>query len=99
MTFGDKPYFNDTIMPVMTHFLCREVVGGKIVRLARTGSMVEALEMDNVTEIQWQAKGGVILSKEGDNKVKALLFGDVPNHYVTAGGKYKNGIEFKESIP
>ena len=94
-----SPYFNDTILPVMTRFLCKETVGGKMVQLSQNGSWVEALDTDNVTDLQWQTESGVILKNQGNNKVKVLLFGDVPSHSVIAGGKYKNGTEFRVSIP
>ena len=92
-------FFNDTIMPVMTRFLCEEIVGGKIVQLEQEGTWVEASNTDNVDELRWQVEGGVVLNNQGDYKVKVLFFGDAPRHSVTAGGKYKNGVEFRESIP
>ena len=90
-------YFNDTILPTATRFLCRETVGGKMVRLVQIGSWVNALDADNVAELRWQVKGGAVIGKD-DKKVKVLFFGDAPKHSVIAGGKYKNGIEFRETI-
>lgn len=92
-------YFSDTILPVTTRFLCRETVGGKMVRLVRNGSWVEAKETDNVAELHWQVDGGVVLSEGNRDKAKVLLFGDAERHSISAGGKYKNGTEFKESLP
>lgn len=91
-------YFNDTILPKMTRFLCEKIVGGKTVRLEHAGLWVEALDTDNVAELHWQVEGGAVLNSQGDNRVKVLLFGDAPRHYIIAGGKYKNGIEFRESL-
>lgn len=91
-------YFNDTIIPKMTHFLCEEMVGGKIVRLKQTGSWVEALDVDNVAELHWYVEGGAVLNTQGNNKVKVLLMGDAPHHSIVAGGKYKNGKEFRVEI-
>ncbi len=94
-----SPYFNDTIMPVMTRFLCEEMVGGKSVHLKQDGSWIKALGTDNVAELHWQVKGGIVLNHQDNNKVKVLLFGDAPHHSIKAGGKYRNGIEFKVSVP
>ena len=91
-------YFNDTILPATTRFLCRETVGGKMVRLAEKGSWVEALDASNVAEIHWQVKGGVVISKQGDKRVKVLLFGDAPTRAIIAGGKYHSGAEFLERL-
>ena len=91
-------YFNDTIIPKMTHFLCEEMVGGKMVRLEQTGSWVEALDVDNVAELHWYVEGGAVLNTQGNNKVKVLLMGDAPHHSIVAGGKYKNGKEFRVEI-
>lgn len=90
-------YFNDTIMPMMTRFLCKGIVGGEMVRLEHTGCWFEALDTENVAELHWQIIGGAVLSHQGDNKIKVLLFEDAPRHDITAGGKYKNGVEFRES--
>ena len=92
-------FFNDTILPKTTRFLCEEMVGGKTVRLIHTGSWVTALDTDNASELHWQVEGGAVINKIGDNRVKVLLFGDAPRHNVRVGGKYKNGIEFRESLP
>ena len=91
-------YFNDTIIPKMTHFLCEEMVGGKMVRLEQTGSWVEALDTDNVAELYWYVEGGAVLNSQGSNKVKVLLMGDAPRHSIVAEGKYKNGKEFRVTL-
>ena len=97
---GEKlsPYFYDTILPVMTRFLNEEIVGGKTVRLEQTGRWFEASNTNNVEELHWQVVGGAIISYHGENKVEVLFFDDAPNHSVTVGGLYKNGVEFRESI-
>lgn len=92
-------FFNDTIVPRMTQFLYEETVEGKQVRLQHSGSWIEALDIDNVAEIHWQVEGGAVVDKQGSNKVKVLLFSDAPHHCIMAGGKYKNGTEFKVSVP
>lgn len=92
-------FFNDTIVPKMTQFLYEEVVEGKQVRLQHAGLWIEALDMDNVAELHWQVEGGAVVDKQGSNKIKVLLFSDAPSHSVMAGGKYKNGVEFKVSVP
>ena len=92
-------YFTDTIMPVMTRFLCEEMVGGKMVHLTQSGPWAEALDTDNVAELHWQVEGGVILSSQGDCKAKVLLFDDARRHIIMAGGKYKNGVEFRVMCP
>lgn len=92
-------YFNDTIVPKMTDFLYKEIVGGEKVKLEQNGSWIEALNTDNISEFHWQVEGGVVLNSQGDNKVKILLFKDASHHDVIVGGKYKNGVEFRMSVP
>ena len=89
-----SPYFNDTILPVMTRFLCEEVVGGKAVRLVQNGSWFEAVDADNVAELHWQVIGGVLVDQPSDNKKRVLLFDDAEEHSVSIGGRYQNGVEF-----
>lgn len=94
-------YFKDTILPEMTRFLCEEMADGVMVKLVRTepdGCWFEAQGVDNVAELHWQVEGGVVGTKQGGNKVKALFFGDAPSHSVTVSGKYKNGGEFREEL-
>ena len=93
-------YFNDTILPVMTRFLCEEMAGGMMLKLVRTepeGRWFEAIDADNVAELHWQVEGGVVVAQQG-HKMRALFFSDVPTHSVTVSGKYKNGGEFREEI-
>ena len=93
-------YFNDTILPTMTRFLCEEMAGGMMVKLVRTepeGHWFEAVGIDNVTELHWQVEGGVMVDQQ-DAKMKALFFSDVDKHSVTVSGKYKNGGEFREEM-
>lgn len=91
-------YFYDTILPVTTRFLCEEIVGGKTIQLVQNDSWIEALNLDSVEEIHWLIEGGTILNRQGNNKVKVLLFSDAPRQVVTAMGKYKNGVEFRETF-
>lgn len=91
-------YFYDVILPKTSRFLCEEMVGGASVKLVQTGAWFEALSTDNVAEMHWQVDGGAILERQGDTKVKVMLFGDEWNHKVQLMGKYKNGVEFCETI-
>ncbi len=92
-------YFYETILPTMTRFLCKELMGSEIVELVRTqsdGQWFEAVGTDNVSELHWQVEGGVVIGG-GDNKVKVMLFADAPKRAVSVCGKYKNGVEFRET--
>lgn len=91
-------YFSDTILPVMTRFLGEEMAGGTGVRLQQSGTWYEATGTDNVAELHWQVEGGAVVDQQGDNKSKVLFFSDMPRHAVTAEGRYKNGVEFSETI-
>ena len=91
-------YFYDVILPKTSRFLCEEMIGGTSVKLVQTGAWFEALSTDNVDEMHWQVDGGAILERQGDTKVKVMLFGDEWNHKVQLMGKYKNGVEFCETI-
>ena len=92
-------YFYETILPTTTRFLCKELMGNEIVELVRTqpdSQWFEALGIDNVSELHWQVEGGVVIGG-GDNKVKVMLFADAPKRAVSVCGKYKNGVEFRET--
>lgn len=91
-------YFYDTIVPVMTRFLCEEIVGGKTVRLEQKGSWFEAVDTENVAELRWQVEGGVVVGYQGDHKANVLFFDDATTRSVSVGGQYKNGVEFRERI-
>lgn len=97
-----SPYFHDTIVPVMTRFLYEEVVGGKVVQLQKVANedcWYEVVDVDNVAELHWYVEGGAILqTKDSHRKAKVLLFADAPIRSVTACGKYKNGVEFRETM-
>lgn len=91
-------YFIDTILPVMNCFLCEEVTGVKAVRLVQAGAWFEARDINDVKKLQWQVEGGVVVDREGDNRVKVMFFSDAPRHSVKVGGKYRSGVEFREEI-
>ncbi len=94
-----SPYFYDTILPNMTRFLCEEAVGRVMVRLLHDETNKQWFEItgtDNTSEYYWEVEGGAILNKK-DNKVQVLFFADAPKNSVTVCGKYKNGVEFRET--
>lgn len=90
-------YFYDTIIPAMTQFLYEEIVGGKTVRLVQKGTWFEAEDIDNVVELHWQVDGGAVIGHQGDNKAKIWFFSDAEEHSVSVCGRYKNGVEFRET--
>ena len=92
-------YFRDTILPDMTRFLYEELIGGVKVEITRAeadGRWFEAAGARNIAELHWQVEGGCVVG-ENDHKVKVMLFSDAPRHSVTACGKYKTGVEFRET--
>lgn len=91
-------YFTDSILPVMTRFLCEEMAGGTGVRLQQSGTWYEATGTDNVAELHWRVEGGAIVTQQGENRSKVLFFSDTPRHAITAEGRYKNGVEFSETM-
>lgn len=94
-------YFYDTILPATTRFFCEELVGGVLVELIQSEHderWFEVLGADNVAELHWQVKGGVVVHGTGGDKVKVLFFDDVKKHSVAIGGKYKNSVEFREEL-
>lgn len=94
-------YFYDIILPNMNRFLCEELVGGEIVQIVKSDNddlWFEAVGTGNVSEMHWKVEGGKIVKKHGKNKVK-VKFDDEASHWaVTVCGKYKNGVEFAETI-
>lgn len=92
-------YFYDTILPVMTRFLCEEMAGGQIVDLRlEPDNWFSVTGTDNVAEIYWGVEGGKISKKEGDYRVKVKFDTDAKQHSVTVCGKYNNGMEFRETL-
>ncbi|MBO4744673.1 MAG: alpha/beta hydrolase [Bacteroidales bacterium] len=58
-------------------------------------TMFSAVSTD-VDELYWRVVGGVILESD-DRSAKVLMFRDKPVHLLTISGKYKDGIEFRET--
>ena len=59
--------------------------------------MTYTFDKSQVSEIYWQVKGGVLLEESAD-EIRVIFFGDEKKHGLMVSGKYKNGIEFKQSI-
>ena len=90
-------YYEDVILPNMTRFLCEEMAGGQLVRIIEEeDGWFKAEGMVNVAELHWVVEGGRIVKKDGDDRVKVKFYDDVSQHSVTACGRYKNGVEFRE---
>ena len=89
-------YFNDTILPQMTRFLCEEMAGGPIVQIVKeSDGWYKVNNTENVAELYWVVEGGKVAKKDGKYRVR-VKFNDEATHLVTACGRYKNGVEFRE---
>lgn len=93
-------YFEESILPVMNHFLCEEMVGGQLVQVVQDNDefWFKVEGMDEVAELHWEVEGGEIVKRKGKSRVKVEFFEGVSSHVVIASGKYKNGVEFREMI-
>jgi poly(3-hydroxybutyrate) depolymerase len=92
-------YYEDIILPEMTRFLCEEMAGGPLVQIVEeSDGWFRATGMDNVAELHWVVEGGKITRKDGGDRVKVKFYDDVPLHSVTACGRYRNGVEFREAL-
>ena len=90
-------YFEDVILPNMTRFLCEEMADGPLVQVVEeSDGWFRATSKDNVAELHWVVEGGKIVKKDGDDRVKVKFYDDALRHSVTACGKYRNGVEFRE---
>ena len=91
--------FEETILPAMNRFLCEEIVGGPLVQIVQDDEecWFKAVGMDNVAELHWIVEGGKVAKRDGKDKVKVKFSDDATHHVVTACGKYKNGVEFREN--
>lgn len=90
-------YYEDVILPNMTRFLCEEMADGPLVQVVEeSDGWFRATCMDNVAELHWVVEGGKIAKKDSDDHVKVNFYDDVSQHSVTACGRYKNGVEFRE---
>ena len=90
-------YFNDTILPQMTRFLCEEMAGGPIVQIVKeSDGWFKVNNTENVAELYWVVEGGKVAKKDGKYRVRAKFNDETTPHSVTACGRYKNGVEFRE---
>jgi predicted esterase len=92
-------YYEEIILPEMTRFLCKEMVGGPLVQVVEESEgWFKATGMDNVAELHWVVEGGKVAKKDGDDRVKVKFDNKNSTHSVTACGRYKNGVEFREVV-
>lgn len=90
-------YFNDTILPKMTRFLCEEMAGGPIVQIVKeSDGWYKVNNTENVAELYWVVEGGKVSKKDGKYRVRMKFNDEATPHSVTACGRYKNGVEFRE---
>ena len=89
-------YFNDTILPCMTRFLCEEMVGGPVVQLVKeSDGWYKVNNTENVEKLYWVVEGGKVAKKKGKYHVRVKFNEETTPHSVTACGRYKNGVEFR----
>lgn len=89
-------YFNDSILPIMTRFLCEEMAGGPLVQIVKeSDGWYKVNNSENVAELYWVVDGGKVAKKDGKYRVKVKFNDEATSHSVTACGRYKNGVEFK----
>lgn len=87
-----------TIQDSVACFFYRELVPQPVsLRHVSKNSMTYTFDKSQVSEIYWQVKGGVLLEESAD-EIRVIFFGDEKKHGLMVSGKYKNGIEFKQSI-
>ena len=91
-------YFANIILPVITRFLCGVLVGGETEKVISHGLWFEATGTANVEDMHWVVDGGVIVRRQGDQRVRVLFFEDARHCSATVCGRYRNGIEFREAI-
>ena len=90
-------YFNDTILPNMTRFLCEEMAGGPLVQIVKeSDGWYKVNNTENVEELYWVVEGGKVAKKDGKYRVRVKFNEETTPHSVTACGRYKNGVEFRE---
>ena len=89
-------YFNDTILPNMTRFLCEEMAGGPVVQLVKeSDGWYKVNNTENVAKLYWVVEGGKVAKKKGKYHVRVKFNEETTPHSVTACGRYKNGVEFR----
>ncbi len=91
------PYFY-TIQDSVARFFYGEIVPNPInPKQERAGSQWFRINVTDVAEVHWQAEGGAVLEIQND-RAKVLFFRDAPRHILRVSGKYKNGVEFAETL-
>ena len=89
------PYFY-TIQDSTALFLYDDMVVSPV-HFERTGVTAYRIDDSNVSEVHWQARGGVVVESKR-NHARMMFYGDEPIHKAIVTGKYKSGVEFREEI-
>lgn len=91
------PYFY-TIQDSVAQFFYGEMVPNSVnPRQECAGSQWFRINGADVAEAHWQAEGGAVLEIQND-RAKVVFFRDAPRHIFRVSGRYKNGVEFSETL-
>ena len=91
------PYFY-TIQDSVAQFFYTEIVANPIhPKQECVGSQWFRINGKDVAEAHWQTEGGAILEVQND-RARVVFFRDAPRHILRVSGKYKNGVEFAETL-
>jgi len=91
------PYFY-TIQDSVAQFFYEEIVPNSVnLRQECTGSQWFRINGTDVAEVHWQAEGGAVLEVQND-RARVVFFRDAPCCILRVSGKYKNGVEFSETV-
>ena len=91
------PYFY-TIQDSVAQFFYTEIVSNPIhPKQERVGSQWFHINGKDVAEVHWQAEGGAVLEVQND-RARVVFFRDAPRHILRVSGRYKNGVEFSETL-
>ena len=91
------PYFY-TIQDSVAQFFYMEIVPNPInPKQESIGGQWFRINGKDVAEVHWQAEGGAVLEVRNDC-AKVVFFRDAPRHALRVSGKYKNGVEFSETL-
>lgn len=91
------PYFY-TIQDSVAQFFYTEIVSQPVnLRHESPQSLCFRINNANVSEVHWKVEGGVLV-ETSDSRARVVFFKDAKRHTIRVCGKYKNGIEFCETM-
>lgn len=91
------PYFY-TIQDTVARFFYTEIVPQPVnLQHESPQSPYFRINNTNVSEVHWKVEGGLLMETT-DSRARVVFFKGAKHHTIRVCGKYKNGVEFCETM-